>query len=98
MKIPGMRVAKLPDNSEMQASVGKEFQVYWSGVFGIYKQPKQTIKTNTEELLDKFEELFGGGISENDLVYGHPFGVIETDPSQQQVINAMQDNDQLIIQ
>lgn len=71
--------------------------IQWSAVFGIYKAQKESIIHDLDQLIDKFSE-FKFNLSEG-YGYNKTFvSAVDTDPSQEEIINSINTHTARIIQ
>lgn len=87
----------LPDAAWMESVTGNIPWIHFGGVFGLFRTQKESIITD----IDKLIERYGDFEFENLVVEkfeGKPFSAIDTDPSQQEILNTLSLEPKKIIQ
>jgi len=92
-----IKIDKCPDSKEIESIANSKPWIQWSGVFGIYRSQKETIIRSTEELLERFDEF------ESEKLVLEQFqtssiSAVETDPSKEEIVNALTKNEIKLIQ
>lgn len=93
----------LPTEKELEQLPFDRPVIYWSGMFGLFRAPKEPLLLDIERLLKPTPELAKylsatatTGVRPDFM--RHPFAMVETDPSQQRLIYALAQGNHLIIQ
>lgn len=92
-----VKLEKCPDATQIEEIANSKPWIQWSGVFGIYRSRNETIIQSTEELLERFDEF-----ESNKLVLEQfqtaSISAIDTDPSQEEIINTLTEDEFKLIQ
>ncbi len=87
----------IPEAKTLESSANNLGSIYFGGVFGLFRAQKESIITDIDKLIEnfnsfEFEDLKIEGFS------GTPHSAIETDPSQQELLNTIGLDTKKIIQ
>lgn len=92
-----VRIEKCLDKKTIDSIANDDAWIQWSGVFGIYRSQKETIISNTKELLERAEEF-----TSQDLILDKfqtsTISAVETDPSKEEVVNTLTKDEIKLIQ
>lgn len=91
-----IKLEKCPSKKRTEQTSEFRSFIQWSGVFGIYKSQKQSIIREVEELINNFTAFDFSKIHKLDFL-SKVCGV-ETDPSQESIINNFNESEVKIIQ
>lgn len=93
-----------PPSQQIDTLALERPRIQWSGIFGLYRSPKQSIIQDLDDLL---ENLAGLQVqSQQAAIYPngrptfhqHTFPSVDTDPSQQRLLNRLSEGKHIIIQ
>jgi len=91
-----LRLERCPSAQKVAETSNSETYIQWSGVFGTYKNQKQSLIKEIEELTENFEDF---KIDEpTKLTFESKLSGVDTDPSQEKIINNFADSSIKIIQ
>lgn len=81
-------IKNIPEAANLESIVGNKPWIYFGGVFGLFRTQKESIITDIDKLIEnfdkfKFDELEVEGYG------GTPHSAVETDPSQQEILNTL---------
>lgn len=87
----------IPEAKTLESHANNLGSIYFGGVFGLFRAQKESIITDIDKLIEnfnsfEFEDLKIEGFS------GTPHSAVETDPSQQELLNTIGLNTKKIIQ
>lgn len=71
--------------------------IHNGGVFGLFRTQKESIITDLDKLIEN-ANAFSESHQTIEHFSGHPFSAVDTDPSQQQMLNTLTEHTQKIIQ
>jgi hypothetical protein len=92
-----IKIEKCPDKKTIESIANSKAWIQWSGIFGIYRSQKETIIHATEELLEKADEFENENLI-LDKFQTSTISGIETDPSKEQIINTLTNDEIKLIQ
>lgn len=95
-KIAGY-IESLPSKSDIDESDFTDPYIINGGVFGLYQSQKESIIKDIDNCIDKFKDLHFENIKV-DAINASPHSSVETDPSQQEILNSLGLEPQKIIQ
>lgn len=88
-----------PENDEIEKLVLREPQIFWSGIFGLFKTQKESILNDINNYINRISFFESQKeLVQNRLKDYHNFSAIETDPSQLKILNKISKGENLIIQ
>ncbi|PUZ20695.1 AAA domain-containing protein [Chitinophaga costaii] len=90
-------VALIPDAGELEASTGAQPWIQFSGVFGLFRTQKESIISDMDKLIDH-HDLFGKPPVIQVTQPLSPYAIVDTDPSQQEILHTLLDAPHKIIQ
>ncbi len=90
-------ISSCPSREKCENITGNIPWISWSGVFGLYRAQKESIITELDKLIDKFDSLKFEKLEIESYQTSSITGV-ETDPSQEEIINSLSKNIARIIQ
>ena len=90
-------IEQLPAKSEIDEKEFSQPYLINGGVLGLYQSPKESIIKDIDRSIDKFNEFQFENLR-FDYINPNPHGSIETDPSQQQILNSLGIEPKKIIQ
>jgi very-short-patch-repair endonuclease len=90
-------LAAVPDSTHFESITGNIPWIHFGGVFGLFRTQKESIITDIDRLMERFEEFDFENL-EFDGFSGTPHSAIETDPSQQEILNTLGSEPKKIIQ
>lgn len=86
----------IPAKQELEEQTTNLPWLYFGGVFGLFRNQKESIIGDLDGLIEKTEEFdFNLKV---DNILGSPHSAIPTDPSQQSILNSLTDHPEKIIQ
>ncbi len=89
-------VMPLPEGKWFDSVASNRPWIHFGGVFGLFRSQKESIITDIDRLIERFDTF-----SFDDLnvgLSGKPFSAIETDPTQQEILNSLTKEPKKIIQ
>jgi very-short-patch-repair endonuclease len=89
-------VLSLPEAKWLDSVTSNKPWIHFGGVFGLFRSQKESIISDIDKLIERFDEF-----SFDDLdigLSGKPFSAIETDPTQQEILNSLTVEPRKIIQ
>ncbi|MET0462811.1 MAG: AAA domain-containing protein [Chitinophagaceae bacterium] len=89
-------VMPLPEAKWLESVTSNKPWIHFGGVFGLFRSQKESIINDIDKLIERFDEF-----SFDDLnvgLSGKPFSAIETDPTQQEILNSLTVEPRKIIQ
>lgn len=87
----------LPEATDIDNIANNKAYIHFGGVFGLFKAQKESIITDITRLLERFEEFEFENLKTENLS-NSPFSAVNTDPTQQAIINALDGETNQIIQ
>lgn len=78
----------IPETAELNSVAGNLPWIYFGGVFGLFRTQKESIITDIDKLIDKFNEYKFENL-EVEQFTGTSHSAIETDPSQQEILTTL---------
>lgn len=90
-------LAAIPDSSHFESIAGNIPWIHFGGVFGLFRTQKESIITDIDRLIERFDQFDFENL-EFDGFSGTPHSAIETDPSQQEILNTLGPEPKKIIQ
>ncbi|HEY0272899.1 MAG TPA: AAA domain-containing protein, partial [Chitinophaga sp.] len=90
-------VALIPDAGELEASTGAQPWIQFSGVFGLFRTQKESIISDMDKLIDNHTQ-FGKPPVIHITQPLSPYAIVDTDPSQQEILHTLLDAPHKIIQ
>jgi superfamily I DNA and/or RNA helicase/very-short-patch-repair endonuclease len=87
----------IPDATSLEAIVSNKAWIYFGGVFGLFRSQKESIITDIDILIDNFADFEFENLKIEGFG-GTPYSAIETDPSQQEILNTLGPEPKKIIQ
>lgn len=85
-----------PSSQKINELADKKAYIQWSGIFGTYKNQKQSIIRELESLAENFENF--EQTKNIKLEFGSKLSGVETDPSQERIITKFADDNVKVIQ
>lgn len=92
-----IRIETCSDKEYIESISSESPWICWSGVFGLFRTQKQSIIKDIDTLIGKFEEFDFGDLKIEQIRTSLNSG-IETDPSQEEIIETLDHNEYRIIQ
>ncbi|MCG2613732.1 AAA domain-containing protein [Terrimonas sp. NA20] len=89
-------VAPLPEAKWLESVTGNKPWIHFGGVFGLFRSQKESIITDIDRLIERFDDFSFDDLSVG--LSGKPFSAIETDPTQQEILNSLTIQPRKIIQ
>ncbi|MDQ3019295.1 MAG: AAA domain-containing protein [Bacteroidota bacterium] len=90
-------IGNLPDKTSMDATASSIPTIYFGGVFGLFRTQKQSIINDIDILLDNFDQFQFEDLKIENF-NGTSHSSVETDPSQQEILNTLGIDPKKIIQ
>jgi hypothetical protein len=91
-----LNLENCPSAKKIETSVNKQAYIEWSGILGIYKNQKQSIIKELETIVENIHEF---DIEDHEkLEFESKISGVDTDPSQERIINNFAENDIKVIQ
>ncbi|WP_259067895.1 AAA domain-containing protein [Mucilaginibacter sp. X4EP1] len=90
-------ISVLPDATDIDAIANNKSYIHFGGIFGLFRAQKESIITDLTRLLERFDEFEFENLKVDNLSYT-PFSAVNTDPTQQAIINALGGETNQIIQ
>jgi hypothetical protein len=88
----------IPDSGHFESiTSGNKPWIHFGGVFGLFRAQKESIITDIDRLIERFDE-FQFEELEVEGFSGTSLSLVETDPSQQQILNTLGSDPKKIIQ
>jgi superfamily I DNA and/or RNA helicase len=88
-----------PENEEIEKLVLREPQIFWSGIFGLFKTQKESILNDLNNYIGQFSFFENQNQQAQNRFSGfHSFSALDTDPSQLRILNKLNKGENLIIQ
>jgi hypothetical protein len=87
----------IPETSSLESISNNLPWIYFGGVFGLYKTQKESIITDIDKLIEKFNEFEFDNLKIENFT-GTAHSAIETDPSQQEILSTLGIEPKKIIQ
>lgn len=91
------KIEKCPSTKKIESISGDNAWIQWSGFFGIYKSRKESIISQTEEILSLADEW-----ADSDLILDNfqtsSVSSVETDPSKEEIVNSLTEKEFKLIQ
>lgn len=93
-----------PNRQQIETLALDKPRIQWSGVFGLYRSPKQSIIKDLDDLLENLDEQQSQAQTPANYPNGRPtfhqhtFPSVDTDPSQQRLLNRLSEGNHIIIQ
>jgi len=98
LKFPqSLNIDKTPDKKHLESLTKTTTWINWSGVFGLYKTQKESIVNELNEVINNFDDFKFENHYSNSFQKTTTSGV-ETDPSQESIINSLTNYNSRIIQ
>jgi superfamily I DNA and/or RNA helicase len=91
-----LKLEKCPTAQKIAETASAETFIHWSGVFGTYKNQKQSLIKELEILEENFDEFENGEPPQ--LQFESKVSGVDTDPSQERIVNNFADSHLKIIQ
>lgn len=97
-------IRPFPKFQQIETLALKEPRLQWSGVFGLYRSPKQSIIKDLDDLLEQAETLEkqaqapANYPNNRPTFHQHTYPSVDTDPSQQRLLNRLSEGHNIIIQ
>jgi hypothetical protein len=95
-KLKSIKLEQCPSVKNIEETIGSDTCIKWSGMFGIFKSQKQSVLKELEWLVDNIDDFK----QENEvkLEFETKLACVDTDPSQERIINKFSDSAIKIIQ
>lgn len=90
-------INNLPDKASIESNLSKIPTIYFCGVFGLYRTQKQQIITDLDILIENIDKFKFEDIKIENF-NGTSHSSVETDPSQQEILNSLGVEPRKIIQ
>lgn len=90
-------VELLPEAGELEASTGAQPWIQFSGVFGLFRTQKESIISDMDKLIEN-HDAFGKTPEIDKAQQVSPYAIVDTDPSQQEILHTLLDAPAKIIQ
>ena len=87
----------IPEASALESVSGNIPWIYFGGVFGLFRTQKESIITDIDKIIDKFDEFDFENL-EVENFSGTAHSAVETDPSQQEILTTLGIEPKKIIQ
>ena len=87
----------LPEAAEIDSIANNRAYIHFGGVFGLFRAQKESIITDITRLLERFDDFEFENLKVEKLS-SSPFSAVNTDPTQQAIINALGNETNQIIQ
>ncbi len=91
-----LKLEKCPTAQKISETVSTETFIHWSGVFGTYKNQKQSLIKELEDLAENFKAFESEEPPQ--LKFDSKVSGVDTDPSQERIVNSFADSHLKIIQ
>jgi very-short-patch-repair endonuclease len=91
------KVQPIPEAREIEAITGNLPWIHFGGVFGLFRTQKESIITDIDRLIERFSEFQFDNLKVEKFS-GTSHSAIETDPSQQEILNTLSTEPKKIIQ
>ena len=78
----------LPEAAEIDGIANNKAYIHFGGVFGLFRAQKESIITDITRLIERFDEFEFENLKVENLSTT-PFSAVNTDPTQQAIINAL---------
>ena len=78
----------LPEATEIDSIANNKAYIHFGGVFGLFRAQKESIITDITRLIERFDEFEFENLKVENLSIT-PFSAVNTDPTQQAIINAL---------
>lgn len=82
------RLRSIPEASALESVSGNIPWIHFGGVFGLFRTQKESIITDIDKIIDKFDEFYFENL-EIENFSGTAHSAVETDPSQQEILTAL---------
>jgi hypothetical protein len=89
-------LTSLPDARWFESVTGNKPWIHFGGVFGLFRSQKESIITDIDRLIERFDSFKFDNMAVG--LSGKPFSAIETDPTQQEILNSLTVEPRKIIQ
>lgn len=89
-------IETLPDAKWIESVTSNKPWIHFGGVFGLFRAQKESIITDIDLLIEKFDNFSFDELKSG--ISGHTFSAIETDPTQQEILNSLSLEPKKIIQ
>jgi hypothetical protein len=90
-------ISNIPDTNAIESIAGNTPWIHFGGVFGLFRTQKESIITDIDKLIDRFNEFDFENLKV-DSYSGTAQSAIETDPSQQEILSTLSGEPKKIIQ
>jgi superfamily I DNA and/or RNA helicase len=91
------KIENIPDSKSIESISNINPWMIFGGVFGLFRTQKESIITDIDRLIEKYDEFkFENFIT--DKFPDTPYSSVETDPSQQEILNTLSIEQKKIIQ
>ncbi|GBU24564.1 hypothetical protein R83H12_01198 [Fibrobacteria bacterium R8-3-H12] len=87
----------IPEAKKLENITNQNGWIYFGGVFGLFRTQKESIITDIDKLIDKYN-TFDWDDLKIEKFSGTPYSAIETDPSQQEILATLRSETKKIIQ
>jgi len=87
----------IPEAKNLENITNQNGWIHFGGVFGLFRTQKESIITDIDKLIDKYDE-FDWNDLKIEKYSGTPYSTIETDPSQQEILATLGTTAKKIIQ
>ncbi len=92
-----IKVQKCPDSKKIDSLATDNAWIQWSGIFGIYTSRKESIIRRIEEMLEQLKDFQNQKLV-LDKFQTSTVSAVLTDPSKEEIINTLTDNEIKLIQ
>jgi len=90
-------ITNIPETSAIDSITGDNPWIQFGGVFGLFRTQKESIITDIDKLIDKFDEFDFENLKVQNFS-GTAYSAVETDPSQQAILSTLGVEPKKIIQ
>jgi very-short-patch-repair endonuclease len=78
----------IPEASNLESIAGNLPWLHFGGVFGLFRTQKESIITDIDKIIDQFDEYAFEKLEVENFT-GTPHSAVDTDPSQQEILNSL---------
>jgi superfamily I DNA and/or RNA helicase/very-short-patch-repair endonuclease len=90
-------LTNIPDAKKLESITNQNGWIYFGGVFGLFRTQKESIVTDIDKLIEKYNEFDWENLK-IEKFSGTAYSAIETDPSQQEILATLGTETKKIIQ
>ena len=84
----GQPINPIPESSILESISNNKPWIHFGGIFGLFRTQKESIITDIDKIIGRFDEFNFENLAVENFS-GTPHSAVETDPSQQEILNTL---------